>query len=221
MRIKWTLWLLPFFLIACGLEKEFGDPVEQTAVPTPEVVIVGPTGDYPDGCQPDEVTNLLLSFFKAYNTGDATALSQVFAEQIEWYSDGDAKIDANGKSVDFFTTYERTGMFPYFASRQEQEERLTLLWLSVVPQTWHGGVGIVYTLRREADDLESGPGGRSRLARGHGAIRCPERKIFVWSMGTIPVYEEASVMDGLRCDHGSQHQTFAEGEILVCAHNSP
>lgn len=212
------MWFLLIFLVACGQENTA--PIELTAEPAPEVVIVGPTDDYPEGCQPNNVATLLLSFLKAYNTGDVNALNHVFAEQIEWYSDGDGNLNVEGKSVDFFTTYERAEMFPYFASRQEQQERLTLLWLSVVPKTWHGGVDIVYTLRREADDLESGEDGRSRLAGGKGAIRCPERKIFVWSMATIPIGEEASVMNGLRCDHGNQHQAFSEGEVLVCAHDS-
>jgi hypothetical protein len=215
MQINPVLWFPLIFLVACGQEN--AAPAEPTADPTPEVVIIGPTADYPEGCQPNDVASLLLSFLAAYNTGDVTALDHVFAEQIKWYSDGDGNLNIDGKSVDFFTTYERAEMFPYFASRQEQQERLTLLWLSVVPKTWHGGVDIVYTLRREADDLETGDDGRSRLAMGKGAVRCPERKIFVWSMGTMPAWETAdNYAPG--CYGGSVAGTA--GKIVVCANGT-
>lgn len=210
MRIKWALWLLPFFLIACSLEKENGAPVPQTADPTPEVVIIGPTGGYPEGCQPDEVAELVMAFFDAYNTGDTAVLDQSFAEPIQWYSDG-----IEEKEQNHFTTYDRDGMFPYFAARQEQHDQLKLFWLSVNPRTWHGGVGITYRLWREADDLEPGQDGRSRLAIGKGAVRCPEGKIFIWSMATLSVWESAANYFPGGCHSGSVAD--AAGKIIVCA----
>lgn len=78
--------------------------------PTPEVVIIGPTGGYPEGCQPDEVAELVMAFFDAYNTGDTAVLDQSFAEPIQWYSDG-----IEEKEQNHFTTYDRVivmGCFP-------------------------------------------------------------------------------------------------------------
>ncbi len=206
------------FLVACGQENAApAKPTttvepSATAEPTPEVVIIGPTGGYPEGCQPEKVADLVLAFFDAYNTGDTVVLDQTFAEPIQWYSDGTGEKEQNQ-----FTTYERDGMFPYFATRHTQQDQLKLFWLSVVPKTWHGGVDIVYRLQRKADDLEPGRDGSSRLAMGKGAIRCPERKIFVWSMGTLPAWEtEANYGPG--CHGGSVAGT--EGKVVVCANGT-
>ena len=216
MRINYALWFLLIFLVACGQEN--AAPAELAAETTPEVVLVGPTDGYPDGCHPKEVADLLLSFLAAYNTGDTVTLDQTFAEHIEWYSDGTGEVLVNGeKEQDHFVTYTRGDMFPYFAARQEQHDQLKLFWLSIVPKTWHGGVDIAYRLKREADDLEPGRDGSSRLAMGKGAIRCPERKIFVWSMGTLPVWEtEANYGPG--CHGGSVAGTA--GKIVVCANGT-
>ena len=43
-------------------------------------------------------------------------------------------------------------------------------------------VGIVYVLTRDAEDLDPGLGGPSRIAFGKGAINCESRQLFVWSM---------------------------------------
>lgn len=210
MRINRVLWFLLIFLVAC--RQENAALAELTAEPTPEVVIIGPTDGYPEGCHPNEVADLLLSFLAAYNTGDTSTLDQTFAEYIEWYSDGTGEKEQN-----HFVTYERDGMFPYFATRHTQQDQLRLFWLSVIPKTWHGGVDIVYRLKREADDLEPGPDGRSRLAMGKGAIRCPERKIFVWSMATLSVWEKAANY-APGCNGGSVAGTA--GKIVVCANGT-
>ncbi|MCA9943939.1 MAG: hypothetical protein H6656_12445 [Ardenticatenaceae bacterium] len=186
--------------------------MEPTAVPTPEVIIIGPTDDYPEGCQPNEVVELLLSFLDAYNTGNTVAIDQTFAEHIEWYSDTKGENEQN-----HFVTYTRDGILPYVAIRQEQQDQLALLWLNVLPKTWHGGVDINYMLQREANDLESGPDGRPRLVSGKGAIHCPDRKIFVWSMGTLAAWEVLTT-HVLSCNGTSE--TFSAEKIVVCAYGT-
>ena len=211
MRINRVLWFLLIFLVACGQENEAS--AEPTAVPTPEVVIIGPTDDYPKGCRPGEVANLLLAFLAAYNAGDTAALDPVFAEHIEWYSDTKGE-----NEQDHFVTYARDGILPYVAIRQEQQDRLALLWLTVLLETWHGGVDITYMLRREADDLEPGQDGRSRLVNGKGAIRCPERKIFVWSMANLPAWEAEATYTTPGCNGTPEADTA--GKIIVCAYGT-
>ena len=40
-------------------------------------------------------------------------------------------------------------------------------------------MGIVYVLTRDAEDLDPGLGGPSRIAFGKGAINCESRQLFV------------------------------------------
>ena len=105
MHINWALWLLLIFLIACSQENPAWD--QATTEPTLEIVIIGPTDDYPEGCHPKEVADLLMSFFTAYNTGDVARLDELFAGSIEWYSDTKDTVFIEGEpKADYYITYQ-------------------------------------------------------------------------------------------------------------------
>lgn len=196
-------------------------PLSATAVATdslPDVVTVGTMADYPRGCHPRDVADLVLSFFTAYNAGDIAGLEQVFAGYVEWYSDTKVDVIKDGTQTRLhFVTYDRDEMFPYFATRHAQRDRLQLLWLRVVPKTWHGGVDIVYALQRRADDLAPGPDGATRIGMGKGAVQCPERKIFVWSMATAAAGKEETDYVSTSC---AQEPTPPD-VVVVCGPPAP
>jgi hypothetical protein len=207
------LWIACILLVACG-QSAAGLPPEAAPDPDPEVVIVGDTDGYPEGCHPRDVADRVLSFFAAYNAGDTAALDEAFSTTIEWYSDTKEDVLQDGEQVRLhFVTYEREGIFPYLALRHAQQDRLRLLWLNVGPRSWHGGVDISYALRRQAGDLAPGPDGATRIGMGKGAVRCPGAQIFVWSMATAPAWEEEAAYAGGGC----AREATPPGAVVVCA----
>ena len=130
--------------------------------------------DLPRGCSLSEVTHLLLRFIDAFNRGDQDELTHFFdASTFQWYSVGEGRVDQGGS---FFVAYKLDELFPYFAARHQQRERLRLLGLEVNAHWREATVGIGYFIERYADDLGQRP------AHGKGAINCTKQTISVWSM---------------------------------------
>lgn len=168
----------------------------QTPLPSPTptvepvITIMGDTGGYPGGCQPDEVATLVLHFFEAYNAGDQEQLASFFPQTFEWYSD---TIEAvNPEESRHFVTRpgNREELLDYFAERHKQREQLQLLALSVSEDARVNIVNIAWAYRRQADDVQSGPDGVTRIGSGKGALQCRSQEIYVWSMGTAAPFED-------------------------------
>lgn len=165
------------------------------ATTTPRLVVALPVERFPPGCHPDEVARLVAEFLEAFNRGDQDRLVRLFPAvdsptgrdhvnpaYLRWYSVTDKGPDGEKRH---FVTYTRAPLFAYFRERHRQHERLQLRELVMTPGSM-GDVAIGFTLARQADDLPAGLGGPEGLARGKGGIYCPNRTIFLWSMGQGP-----------------------------------
>jgi hypothetical protein len=133
------------------------------------------TGDpeLPAGCNsPHDTAMLVSNFLDAFNRGDNRHLGRFFGPDFMWYSI--TKPERN------FVAYSTGELLKYFEARHTQHERLQLASIDVRGPGWHGGVDLVYTLTRQADDL----GSQRQALRGKGAVNCKDRSIFVWSMGS-------------------------------------
>lgn len=182
MPTRLLLLLAILTMSACTLATNSAHTPE-SAAPEPDIVFVGDVGSFPTGCGPQEIVEFINRFIGAYNSGDVDGLDQFFDAHFNWYTDGVAE----GQSVDpatYFETSSRDELAEYISLRHAQDERLRLLEISVAGPGWHDGMDITFTLAREADDLPTTPERPIRVARGKGAVTCPEKRIFVWSMGT-------------------------------------
>ncbi len=133
------------------------------------------TGDpkLPAGCNsPQETAVLIAKFLDAFNRGDKRELGRSFGADLMWYSVTEPKTN--------FVGYSQGDLLRYFEGRHAHHERLQLVSIDVRGPSWHGGVDIVYTLTRKADDL----GLQGQSLSGKGAVNCKDRTIFVWSMGS-------------------------------------
>lgn len=169
-------------LAGCELAQDLS-PATKLALPDPEVVFVGEIGSFPIDCSPQEIVEFVNRYIDTYNAGDVDELDQFFGETFTWYTDGVAE----GIRVDpatYFETSSRDELAEYISLRHAQGERLRLLEISVAGPSWHRGMDITFTLAREADDLPTTANRPIRVARGKGAVTCPEKSIVVWSMGT-------------------------------------
>ena len=108
----------------------------------------------------------------AFNRGNSGQLGRVFGSDLMWYS-----VTEPDRNV---VAYGRGDLLKYFEGRHMHHERLQLASIEVRGPSWHGGVDLVYTVTRQADDL--GPQGQ--FLHGKGAVNCRDRTIFVWSMGS-------------------------------------
>jgi hypothetical protein len=162
------------------------------------VIVTSDDASLPDGCQPRQVAELVISFVEAFNSGDQAVLSRVFFlsegpsppdfadgpyDPWSWYTVGE--IEPSGKIVNGFVTYDQGELLDYFAERHEQGEQLRLLKLSLSQTGLLGkedNVGFVYVLNRSARDLQPGLGGPAHIASGQGALNCKNRRIFTWRM---------------------------------------
>jgi hypothetical protein len=100
-----------------------------------------------------------------------------------WYSV--SEVGEDGRIENGFVTYDKGELLRYFAERHRHGERLELIKVSSTQAGLldeENNVGIVYVLTRDAEDLDPGLGGPSRIALGKGAINCESRQLFVWSM---------------------------------------
>jgi hypothetical protein len=194
---------LVFLLFGCREDRDAGqaaggqrEPVVRQE-PT-RVIVTSDDASLPDGCHPRQVAELVISFVDAFNSGDQARLSRIFFvsegpsppdfserdyDPWSWYTVGE--IEAGGRIVSGFVTYDQSELLRYFAERHEQGERLRLLKVSLTQKGLLGkddNVGFVYVLNRDARDLEPGLGGPARIASGQGAINCTNRRIFAWRM---------------------------------------
>lgn len=185
--------IFAIFLIACN-EPSGAKGVSQTDdSDSIQVVVIGDNTGYPEGCSPHEVATLILQFFEAYNEGDQEQLASFFPPTFQWYSDTRVEVvNGNNEQIHFVTRPgSREELLRYFSERHEQNEQLKLQLLSVASP--HGGAGhvnIVFVYRRQADDVQPGPDGVTRVGEGKGVIACRNQKIFVWSMGTAAPDED-------------------------------
>jgi hypothetical protein len=188
----------------------------ESAVPERDIIYVGDIGSFPQGCGPQEIVAFVNHFIEVYNVGDVVELEQFFADQFTWYTDGVAK----GIEVDpatYFETSSRDELAEYITLRHAQGERLRLLEISVAGPAWHGGMAVTFTLAREADDLPTTANRPIRVARGKGAIACPEKSIFVWSMAT----QQLGNIPEIVAQDGSYNVVFDDlpAKIMVHARN--
>jgi hypothetical protein len=134
--------------------------------------------EQPQLCTAGEVETLVRRFIDAFNSGDLSALDQIFAHEpeFEWYS-----TDAPGER---FTSLakDRPSLVPYFAGRHALGEQLTLRSFrfngNTAARSPYGN--FEYGLTRSALDLEATP------YYGKGAAFCYRNRadvIFAWSMG--------------------------------------
>jgi hypothetical protein len=147
-------------------------PAQETA----ELRIREGTLAFPKECSPRDVLNLLQGFVRAFNDGDATRLKGIFGEGFQWFS-------MTMGPDDHIAIYDVAKLPPYFNDRHRHAEKLALQVLEVNAGSWHGGIDIVFNVRRTADDLKQGPVN----AGGKGMVRCDNKTIAVWSMGNVPV----------------------------------
>ncbi len=181
---------------AAGEKADVADSESRGA--TTKVIVTSDDTSLPDGCRPRQIAELVIDFIDAFNSGDQERLARLFFISEgpsppdfsetgyypwSWYSV--SEVGAEGRIEDGFVTYDQGELLRYFAERHRQGERLELLKVSPTQTGLLGNesnVGIVYVLTRNAEDLEPGLGGPDRIATGKGAINCPSRRIFVWSM---------------------------------------
>jgi hypothetical protein len=194
---------LVFLLFGCREDRDAGQAAggqrEHVVRQEPtRVIVTSDDASLPDGCHPRQVAELVISFVDAFNSGDQARLSRIFFvsegpsppdfserdyDPWSWYTVG--KIEAGGRIVSGFVTYDQSELLRYFAERHEQGERLRLLKVSLTQKGLLGkddNVGFVYVLNRDARDLEPGLGGPARIASGQGSINCTNRRIFAWRM---------------------------------------
>src|SRR5215218_2357319 len=150
--------ILPFLallclLVGCEEDRETGKshpeggnrPREPVVRQDPtRVIVTSDDASLPDGCHPRQVAELVISFIDAFNSGDQASLSRIFfvsegpsppdfAERDydpwSWYTVG--KVEAGGKIVSGFVTYDQGELLRYFAERHKRGEHLRLLKLSL------------------------------------------------------------------------------------------
>ena len=162
------------------------------------MIVTSDDDSLPDGCHPRQVAELVISFVNAFNSGDQANLGRIFflsegpsppdfAERgydpWSWYTVG--MVEEGGKIETNFVTYNQGELLRYFAERHRHGELLELIKVSSTQAGLldeENNVGIVFVLTRDAEDLDPGLGGPSRIAFGKGAINCESRQLFVWSM---------------------------------------
>ena len=173
--------------------QESGDQASAT-----EVIVTSDDASLPDGCNTRQIARLVIEFVDAFNRGDGERLSRLFFVSEgpsppdfsnsgyypwSWYSV--SEVGEGGRIENSFVTYDMGDLLRYFAERHRQGERLGLIKVSSTQAGLldeENNVGIVYVLTRDAEDLDPGLGGPSRIAFGKGAINCETRQLFVWSM---------------------------------------
>ena len=95
-----------------------------------------------------------------------------------------SEIGEDGRIENGFVTYDKVSCSATLAERHRHGERLELIKVSSTQAGLldeENNVGIVYVLTRDAEDLDPGLGGPSRIAFGKGH-QCESRQLFVWSM---------------------------------------
>jgi hypothetical protein len=164
---------------------------------TEEIVVTREARGLPSDCSVRDVAAIVTRFLDAFNRGDAGTLDEIFVKsdspgrpiepaaterrEFGWYSvtEGGSirKSPWRHRSI-----YDRPELLAYFGERHEQSERMRLLVVEVAPSRVPGAVGLVFVVRREANDLPERLGGRQRIANGKAGILCRQRQIYLWTM---------------------------------------
>jgi hypothetical protein len=192
-------------LVGCGDDGDTGKshsaggPPEVMSYRQPErVIVTSDDASLPDGCHPEQVAGLVMSFVEAFNSADQSSLSRSFFlsegpsppdfadrsyDPWSWYTV--SNVEPGGKIASSFVTYDQGELLRYFAERHRNGERLRLLKVSIAQTDLLGrddNVGFNYVLNRTAGDLDPSLGGPAHIASGQGAINCKNRRIFTWRM---------------------------------------
>ena len=176
-------------------------PPPERAKSSADVVVTRDDGRLGRSCSPRRVARALADFFDAFNRGDRARLEALVADasRFQWYG-----VNQRGRlrSESFLAVgsvsdlpgapakSERPKLFPYFAARHRQHERLRLVTIAVTdipPRTWFSKVnervaGFQYTVVRTADDLAR-LGGGNRTGGGKGAISCRDKRLLLLIIG--------------------------------------
>jgi len=164
------------------------DPAPTSAVlppppPPPLQLRVRAGSPLPEGCSPGAAAGIVAGFVAAFNRGDQAALARFFpAERTGFEPVGPGKFGwfavtgAPGSFNPGFMARSREELLPYLTERHARHERLELLQLEVAG-SWHGGVGMVFDVRRRADDIPT------HTAGGKGTLDCEAGTIIVWNLG--------------------------------------
>lgn len=192
--------LVPLAFTACSTKSALS-----STPATPDYVIVGDISGYPEGCNPDQVTDRILQFFAAYNEGNQEQLASFFPPTFGSYSDSRVELVDNKSEMIHFSTNpgRQEELLNYFAERREENEQLTLKFLNISGRRDGGGgtVDFVFVYRRQADDIQLGPDGVTRVGDGRGIIICRSQKIYRWGMGTAALYEGEDSYQWSCADH--------------------
>jgi hypothetical protein len=148
----------------------------------------------PMGCSPREVAAFLNGFFDAFNRGDMQALVEIWTKED---SPGPRSVREDASSSGTRSPraarirtgpwrersiYDRPELLGYFAERHRQNERMSLVAVRVVRARAPWAAGNQFVVRRSADDLPAGLGGRQRVAGGKGQIDCERHRLQLWTM---------------------------------------
>jgi hypothetical protein len=147
----------------------------------PIIIREGHAADFPNGCKPDQVLNIINGFIRSFNAGENEKAMGFFGLGFIGYS---APGIRDGKPT--VITNNLQELPAYFADRQRFGERLELAKLEIVSKTWHGGIDVVFNIYRKADDLQLSLSSSGRLVGGKGAINCKNQTIIVWGIGDAP-----------------------------------
>jgi len=200
IHIRTAAMILLFLLIACS--QSTARPESQT------IVVTRNNAKLPDGCNPDEVAQLIMRFLDAFNKGDQEILEGSFALAGErWFSDTISE-------EEHFTTYTQAELLDYYALRHQNNDRLQLIKVNVSPRGLRE-VDIAFQMTREADDIEPGRNGRNRYVQGKGGVFCRTQKFMVWSMGTAP--PNISPADYLSQVCPDPPSNIPENAVIACA----
>ena len=201
----------------------------------------------PAGCGPLEIGGVMQAFFSALASDNASAVRESFVQNdppgrplepagraFRWYSV--TEVRRNGSNISHFVAYDLSDLFEYFAARHRHNERMELIAAEIGLTSVSGAAGVTFVVRRDADDLVKGLGGRQRLAYGKAGIDCQNRQIYQWSMGmeigsgpnlihrvvTCPVpggWKPGT--PGIVCTRGPNAPTFSPGFRVRHTESSP
>jgi hypothetical protein len=183
-----------FALVISACAVAAGASVASTPAAT-DALVTRDSRSLPAGCSPREVAGLLNGFFDAFNRGDMQALDEIWTSEDSpgrpvgstgreflWYAVTEGGSIRRGpwrhRSI-----YDRPELLGYFAERHGQNERMELVAVRATRATEPWRVGVSFVVRRTADDLPSGLGGRQRIAGGKGVVDCERRRLQMWAMG--------------------------------------
>jgi hypothetical protein len=159
-----------------------------------QVIVTRDAGTLPAECSIRKVAATLLRFVDAFNRGDQQQLADVFGRHARYtMSEGGGQESARR----FFETGDQSELLPYFAERHQKGEQMRLLSVDTGSVLgWHGGVDFAYGLARQAEDL---PGSPKHIAIGKGTMTCPQRKIYLLTMGSGAILATPSEIDSGGC----------------------